>query len=74
VIVGIVAMTVNPDLPRTARVALANLTALVMQGAQEAAENVGEAADEVAKEADQATGAAQDGAGEAAEEAKQPAQ
>jgi gas vesicle protein len=69
VVVGIFAMTVNPSLPQELRVALASLTALVMHGAEAAAESVGVAADEVANEADQATDAARERAGEAAEEA-----
>ena len=54
VVLGILAMTVNPNLPQELRVVLANATALVMRGAGEAADKVGEAADEVADEAEQA--------------------
>lgn len=54
-IIGILAMTINPNLPRDLRLALADVTALVMRSAEEAAEAVGDAADEVAREAEQAT-------------------
>jgi hypothetical protein len=53
VAIGILAMTVNPDLPQEIRVALANATATVMRGAGEAADKVGEAADEVADETEE---------------------
>jgi gas vesicle protein len=49
VVVGILAMTANPNLPQELRVNLAGLTALVMRNAQETAEHVGNAAEELAK-------------------------
>ena len=48
-ILGVLVMTVNPNLPQELRVALAGLTAQVMRGAEKAAEGVGEAADEVGR-------------------------
>lgn len=71
VVLGIFAMAVNPDLPREIRVAAASLTALVMRGAEEAAEEVGAAADRVAEEADQAIDGAAERADEAVEEPRQ---
>jgi gas vesicle protein len=47
-ILGILAMSMNPDLPQQLRVTLANLTGLVMRGVEEAADKVGDAADEAA--------------------------
>jgi gas vesicle protein len=64
VILGILALSANPDLPRELRTALASLTAQVMRGAEEAAESVGEAADEVANEAEEATGEVREDAAE----------
>ena len=55
VIVAVLALSANPDLPRELRTALSSQTAQVMRGAEETAETVGEAADEVANEAEQAT-------------------
>jgi hypothetical protein len=56
VVVGVLAMAYNPNLPQDVRTTLANLTGLVMRGTEEAAEGVGKAADEVADEARRATG------------------
>ena len=72
--IGIFAMTLNPELPEQLRVSVANLTATVMRGAEEAAESVGDAAEEAANEADRATDdapppeTAAERAGEAVEE------
>jgi gas vesicle protein len=63
VVVGILAMTVNPNLPEELRVSLASLTALVMRSAEETAEELGDAAEDLA-----------DGAGETAESVKPPAE
>ena len=60
VIVGVLAMAYNPDLPEEVRTALASVTALVMRGAEEAADAVGDAADEVADEAREAGNEAAD--------------
>jgi gas vesicle protein len=54
VIVGVLAMTYNPNLPEEVRAGLAGVTALVMRGTERAADAVGEAADEVADEAGEA--------------------
>jgi hypothetical protein len=55
-IVGVLAMASNPDLPEDVRTALARVTGLVLRGTEEAAESIGEAADDVADEAREATG------------------
>jgi gas vesicle protein len=68
---GILALTVSPNLPQELRVALASLTSMVMRGAEEAAESVGDAADELADEAGRATDAARGRAREAGEDAPQ---
>ena len=68
-ILGILAMSVNPDLPQQLRVTLANLTGLVMRGAEQAADKVGDAADEAADEVEQRTDGVQDDAGQPAEQA-----
>jgi hypothetical protein len=61
VVVGILAVTANPNLPQELRVSLASLTALVMRSAEETADELGDAAEDLA-----------DGAGETAEAAKPP--
>jgi gas vesicle protein len=48
VIVGVLAMTMNPNLPQELRAALASLTAQVMRSAGETAEDLGNAAEEAA--------------------------
>ena len=58
VIVGVLAMTYNPNLPEEVRTGLAEVTALVMRGTERAADAVGEAADEVRDEAREAEGEA----------------
>jgi hypothetical protein len=55
-VVGVLAIAYNPNLPEEVRTTLANLTGLVMRGTEEAAEGVGRAADDVADEAREATG------------------
>ena len=65
VIVGVLAMTYNPNLPEEVRAALTNVTALVMRGTERAAEAVGEAADDVA---DEARDAGEEAADEAADQ------
>jgi hypothetical protein len=55
-VVGVLAMAYNPNLPEEVRTTLANVTGLVLRGTEEAAEGVGKAADEVADEARKATG------------------
>jgi hypothetical protein len=70
VVVGVLAMAYNPNLPREVRTTLANLTGLVMRGTEEAAEGIGKAADEVADEARKATG---DETGEGVEAPQEPA-
>jgi hypothetical protein len=57
-VVGVLALTYNPNLVDEVRTTLANVTGLVMRGTEEAAEGIGEAADEVADEARRATGEA----------------
>ena len=69
VVVGVLAVTYNPNLVEEVRTTLANLTGLVMRGTERAAEGIGEAADEVADEARRATG----GTDEAVEEPAQSA-
>ena len=54
VIVGVLAMTYNPNLTEEIRAGLVEVTALVMRGTERAADAVGEAADEVADEAGEA--------------------
>jgi|Tabmets5t2r1_1033131.scaffolds.fasta_scaffold246868_1 hypothetical protein len=51
VVVGVLAMSYNPNLPEEVRTGLAEVTALVMRGTERAAETVGGAADEAAEEA-----------------------
>jgi len=61
-VVGVLAMAYNPNLPEEVRATLANVTGLVLRGTEEAAEGVGKAADEVADEARKATGGEPGGA------------
>ena len=57
-VVGVLAMAYNPDLPEDVRAALAGVSSLVLRGTEEAAEQVEETAGEVANEAREATGEA----------------
>lgn len=54
VIVGVLAIAYNPDLPREVRTGLVEVTALVMRGTERVAETVGGLADEAADEAGEA--------------------
>jgi hypothetical protein len=54
-VVGVLAMAYNPDLPEDVRAALAGVSSLVLRGTEEAAEQVEETAGEVAKEAREVT-------------------
>jgi hypothetical protein len=54
-VVGVLVVAYNPNLPDEVRATLASLTGLVLRGTEEAAEGIGEAADEVADEAREAT-------------------
>ena len=54
VVVGVLAMAYNPNLPEEVRTGLVEVTALVMRGTERAAEAVGGAADEAAEEAGEA--------------------
>jgi hypothetical protein len=60
VVVGVLAMSYNPNLPQDVRTGLANVTALVMRGTEKAAETVGGVADEAADEAGEAAREAED--------------
>jgi hypothetical protein len=53
-IVGVLAMALNPNLPQDVRTGLTELAALVMRGTERAAEAVGGAADEAAEQAGEA--------------------
>jgi hypothetical protein len=53
-IVGVLAMAFNPNLPQEVRAGLTELTALVMRGTERAADAVGGAADEAAEQAGEA--------------------
>jgi hypothetical protein len=53
-IVGVLAMAYNPNLPEEVRAGLTEVTALVMRGTERAAEAVGGAADEAAEQAGEA--------------------
>ena len=64
-IVGVLAMAYNPNLPQEVRAGLTELTALVMRGTERAADAVGGAADEAAEQAGEA-------AREAEEETRAP--
>jgi hypothetical protein len=57
-VVGVLAMAYNPDLPEDVRAAVARVSSLVLRGTEEAAETVEETAGEVAKGAREATGEA----------------
>ena len=54
VVVGVLAMAYNPNLPEEVRTGLVEVTALVMRGTARVAEAVGGAADEAAEEAGEA--------------------
>jgi hypothetical protein len=54
VVVGVLAMAYNPNLPVDVRAGLANLTAVVMRGTERAADAVSGAADKTAEEAGEA--------------------
>jgi hypothetical protein len=64
-VVGVLAMTYNPNLPEEVRSGLTELAAVVMRGTERAAEAVGGAADEAAEQAGEA-------AREAEEETREP--
>jgi hypothetical protein len=64
-VVGVLAMTYNPNLPQEVRAGLTELAAVVMRGTERAAEAVGGAADEAAEQAGEA-------AREAEEETRAP--
>jgi hypothetical protein len=53
-IIGVLAMAYNPNLPEEVRAGLTELTALVMRGTERAADAVGGAADEAAEQAGEA--------------------
>ena len=53
-IVGVLAMAYNPNLPQEVRAGLTELTALVMRGTERVADAVGGAADEAAEQAGEA--------------------
>jgi hypothetical protein len=53
-IIGVLAMAYNPNLPVEVRAGLTEVTALVMRGTERAAEAVGGAADEAAEQAGEA--------------------
>ena len=54
VVVGVLAMAYNPDLPEKVRAGLVEMTALVMRGTQRVADTVGGVADKAADEAGEA--------------------
>jgi hypothetical protein len=54
VVVGVLAMAYNPNLPQEVRTGLVEVTALVMRGTEKVAETVGGVADEAADEAGEA--------------------
>ena len=54
VVVGVLAMAYNPDLPQEVRTGLVEVTALVMRGTERVAETVGGLAEEAADEAGEA--------------------
>jgi hypothetical protein len=64
-VVGVLAMTYNPNLPQEVRTGLTELAAVVMRGTERVAEAVGGAADEAAEQAGEA-------AREAEEETREP--
>ena len=60
-VVGVLAMTYNPNLPQEVRTGVTELAALVMRGTERAAEAVGGAADEAAEQAGEAAREVEDG-------------
>jgi hypothetical protein len=56
IVVAVLAMSYDPNLPQEVRASLADLTAAVMRGTERAAESVGEAANQVADEVEPAGG------------------
>jgi hypothetical protein len=54
-VVGVLVVAYNPNLPDEVRATLEGLTGLVLRGTEEAAEGIGKAADDVADEAREAT-------------------
>jgi gas vesicle protein len=54
IVVGVLAMTANPNLPEELRASLANLTAQVMRTAGDTAEDLGNAAEDAADDAGRA--------------------
>ena len=52
IVVGVMAMTLDPDLPRELRVRLADMTAQVMRGVGETAEQLGRAAEDLTDDAE----------------------
>ena len=54
VVVGVLAMAYNPNLPGEVRTGLAEVSALVMRGTERVAETLGGVADEAADEAGEA--------------------
>jgi hypothetical protein len=65
VVVGVLAMAYNPNLPEEVRAGLVEVTALVMRGTERIAETVGGVAEEAADEAGEA---AREAEGEAVRE------
>lgn len=61
VIVGVVAIASNPELPEEVRAGLSDATALVMRGTERVADAVGDVAGEAADEAGEAAREAQPG-------------
>jgi hypothetical protein len=75
VVVGVLAMTYNPNLPEEVRTGLVEVTALVMRGTERVAETVGGVADEAADEAGEAARQAEgEATGEPGAVVKEPAQ
>jgi hypothetical protein len=62
-IVGVLAMSYNPNLPQEVRTGVTELAALVMRGTERAAEAVGGAADEAAEQAGEAAREAEEETG-----------
>jgi hypothetical protein len=60
-VVGVLAMTYNPNLPQEVRAGLTELTARVMRSTERAADAVGGAADEAAEQAGEAAREAEEG-------------
>jgi len=74
-VVGVVAMAYNPNLPQEVRTELTELTALVMRGTERAAEGVRGVADETADEAGKAAREAEgEATGEPGRKVEQPVQ